>query len=53
MKPGVAFGGACLPKDVRALTYKARVSDIDVPILNAIIPSNQRQIEKGLAMIIE
>ena len=51
MKPGFAFGGSCLPKDVRALTYKARVSDIDVPILNAIIPSNQRQIEKGLAMI--
>jgi GDP-mannose 6-dehydrogenase len=53
MKPGFAFGGSCLPKDVRALTYKARVSDIDVPILNAIIPSNQRQIEKGLAMIME
>ena len=53
MKPGFAFGGSCLPKDVRALTYKARVSDIDVPILNAIIPSNQRQIEKGLSMIVE
>jgi GDP-mannose 6-dehydrogenase len=53
MKPGFAFGGSCLPKDVRALTYKARVSDIDVPILNAIIPSNQKQIEKGLTMIME
>ena len=51
MKPGFAFGGSCLPKDVRALTYKARASDIDVPIMNAILPSNQRQIEKGLAMI--
>ena len=53
MKPGFAFGGSCLPKDVRALTYKARTSDIDVPILNAIIPSNNRQIEKGLQMIVE
>jgi GDP-mannose 6-dehydrogenase len=53
MKPGFAFGGSCLPKDVRALTYKARSSDIDTPILNAIIPSNNRQIEKGLEMIIE
>ncbi len=53
MKPGFAFGGSCLPKDVRALTYKARSSDIDVPIINAIIPSNNRQIEKGLAMITE
>ena len=51
MKPGFAFGGSCLPKDVRALTYKARAADVDVPILNAIMPSNQRQIEKGLAMI--
>jgi len=53
MKPGFAFGGSCLPKDVRALTYKARTADIDVPILNAIMPSNQHQIEKGLAMITE
>jgi GDP-mannose 6-dehydrogenase len=53
MKPGFAFGGSCLPKDVRALTYKARVSDIEVPILNAIIPSNNRQVEKGLQMIID
>jgi GDP-mannose 6-dehydrogenase len=51
MKPGFAFGGSCLPKDVRALTYKARSSDVDVPILNAIIPSNNRQIDKGLQMI--
>jgi len=51
MKPGFAFGGSCLPKDVRALTYKARAADVDVPILNAIMPSNQRQVEKGLAMI--
>ncbi|BCX87769.1 GDP-mannose 6-dehydrogenase [Methylomarinovum tepidoasis] len=53
LKPGFAFGGSCLPKDVRALTYKAKSLDLDVPILNAIMPSNQRQIEKGLSMITE
>lgn len=53
MKPGFAFGGSCLPKDVRALSYKARSLDLDVPIINAIMPSNERQIEKGLKMIME
>jgi GDP-mannose 6-dehydrogenase len=51
MKPGFAFGGSCLPKDVRALTYKARSMDLNTPILNAIMPSNQVQIDKGVSMI--
>ena len=53
MKPGFAFGGSCLPKDVRALSYQARVLDLDLPIVNAIMPSNAKQVEKGLQMIIE
>ena len=53
MKPGFAFGGSCLPKDVRALTYKARSLDLDLPLLNAILPSNQRQVEKGIKMIVD
>jgi len=53
MKPGFAFGGSCLPKDVRALTYKARSLDLNTPIINSIIPSNENQIDKGFSMIAE
>jgi GDP-mannose 6-dehydrogenase len=53
LKPGFAFGGSCLPKDVRALTYKARSLDVEVPVLSAIMASNQYQIDKGLRMIMD
>ncbi|HEX7081034.1 MAG TPA: nucleotide sugar dehydrogenase [Gammaproteobacteria bacterium] len=53
LKPGFAFGGSCLPKDVRALLYKSRTLDLELPILSAILPSNERQIERGLRMILE
>lgn len=51
MKPGFAFGGSCLPKDVRALTYKGRSLDLELPVLSAIMPSNQQQIEKAIDMV--
>lgn len=51
MKPGFAFGGSCLPKDVRALAYKGKSLDLELPVLNAIMPSNQRQIEKAIEMV--
>ena len=53
LKPGFAFGGSCLPKDVRALSYKAKTMDIAVPIINAILPSNQIQIERGIQSVID
>jgi GDP-mannose 6-dehydrogenase len=53
LKPGFAFGGSCLPKDVRALLYKAKVLDVQVPILSAILPSNELQIARGVHAVVE
>jgi GDP-mannose 6-dehydrogenase len=53
LKPGFAFGGSCLPKDVRALLYKAKTLDLSLPILGAILPSNQLQIERGVQAVVE
>jgi GDP-mannose 6-dehydrogenase len=51
LSPGFAFGGSCLPKDLRALTYTAKLRDIELPIIRAIVPSNDLQIAKGLQLI--
>ncbi|HXF80994.1 MAG TPA: UDP-glucose/GDP-mannose dehydrogenase family protein, partial [Usitatibacter sp.] len=51
LKPGFAFGGSCLPKDVRALSYKAKLLDVKVPIIDAILPSNDEQIERGIRAV--
>ena len=52
LRPGFAFGGSCLPKDLRALTYKSKMLDLELPIRSAILPSNTLQVQKGLDMII-
>ncbi|HEX8781843.1 MAG TPA: nucleotide sugar dehydrogenase, partial [Steroidobacteraceae bacterium] len=51
LRPGFAFGGSCLPKDVRALTYQGRLLDVDTPVLSSILASNQLHIAHALAMI--
>ena len=53
LKPGFAFGGSCLPKDLRALSYQAKMNDLQLPILNAVLPSNEIQIARGLKLIME
>ncbi|MGA7193611.1 MAG: nucleotide sugar dehydrogenase, partial [Anaerolineales bacterium] len=50
--PGFAFGGSCLPKDLRALTYKAKSCDVELPIISSILPSNEMQVKRGLEIII-
>ena len=53
LKPGFAFGGSCLPKDLRALSYQAKVHDLELPILNSVLPSNEKQVERGVKSVIE
>jgi GDP-mannose 6-dehydrogenase len=53
LQPGFAFGGSCLPKDLRALSYHAKTQDLQLPILSSILPSNEMQIARGLQLIIE
>jgi GDP-mannose 6-dehydrogenase len=53
LKPGFAFGGSCLPKDVRALVAAARANDLAVPLLSAVMPANDGQIARGLDEVLD
>ena len=51
LTPGNAFGGSCLPKDLRALLHRAKELDLECDVLNAVLPSNQRQVERGIRLV--
>lgn len=51
MKPGFAFGGSCLPKDVRALSYRAGKLDVKTPLISSIMPSNENQVRRAFDII--
>src|SRR5256884_1970849 len=52
LRPGFAFSGSCLPKDLRALVYAARTADVSVPLLAAILPSNEGQIRRAVETVL-
>ena len=53
LKPGMAFGGSCLPKDVRAINYHARSNDVELPIMSSLTASNETHLETSLKMILD
>ena len=53
LKPGFAFGGSCLPKDLRALVYRASRLDVELPMMNSILLSNQRHLERALQAVLD
>jgi GDP-mannose 6-dehydrogenase len=52
LRPGFAFGGSCLPKDLRAVVHRGRVEDVELPILEALLESNRKQVERAYKMVL-
>lgn len=53
LKPGFAFGGSCLPKDLRATSYLAKTHDVELPMMNGIMQSNREHIDRAIAKVLE
>jgi len=53
LSPGFAFGGSCLPKDLRAVTYRAKELDLELPLLESLMPSNAQHVERGVDAILQ
>lgn len=53
LRPGFAFGGSCLPKDLRALVYRANHMDLDLPLLSSALPSNEAHLQRAIQTVLE
>jgi len=52
LAPGFAFGGSCLPKDLRAITYRGKELDLDLPLLESLMPSNAQHVDRGVDAVL-
>ncbi len=52
LRPGFAFGGSCLPKDLRAALHAAKSNDLDLPVLGAILPGNEAHLQRGIDLVV-
>lgn len=53
LRPGFAFGGSCLPKDLKALLYLAKMNDVELPMLSNVMPSNKVHVDHAIAQVLE
>ena len=53
LRPGFAFGGSCLPKDLRALTFRGSRLDLELPLLNSVLPSNDAHLERAIESVMD
>ena len=53
LRPGFAFGGSCLPKDLRALTYRASRLDLTLPLLQSVLPSNDEHLRRDIQAVLD